>query len=68
MEDADERALDAAADREGRSFDAEEKHELSCKAGDMLTILKEEIERAMRLMGVTSVDQLNPDRLRYRQG
>ena len=33
-----------------------------------LTILKEEIERAMRLMGVTSVDQLNPDRLRYRQG
>ena len=33
-----------------------------------LTILKEEIERAMRLMGVTSVDQLNADRLRYRQG
>ncbi|UOR14580.1 alpha-hydroxy acid oxidase [Qipengyuania aquimaris] len=31
-----------------------------------LTILKEEIERAMRLMGVTSVQQLNRERLRFR--
>jgi L-lactate dehydrogenase (cytochrome) len=31
-----------------------------------LLILKEEIERGMRLMGVTSVDQLTPDRLRWR--
>ncbi len=29
-------------------------------------ILKEEIERDMRLMGVTSIDQLNRDRLRWR--
>ena len=31
-----------------------------------LTILKEEIERGMKLMGVTRVDQLGPDRLRWR--
>ena len=31
-----------------------------------LQILKEEIERGMRLMGVTSVEQLNRDRLRFR--
>jgi L-lactate dehydrogenase (cytochrome) len=31
-----------------------------------LTILKDEIERGMRLMGVTSVDQLTRDRLRKR--
>ena len=31
-----------------------------------LTILKDEIERGMRLMGVTSVDQLTRDRLRFR--
>ena len=31
-----------------------------------LAILKEEIERAMRLMGVTSLDQLNRERLRFR--
>ena len=31
-----------------------------------LTILKDEIERGMRLMGVTSVDQLTRERLRYR--
>ena len=31
-----------------------------------LGILKDEIERGMRLMGVTSVDQLTPDRLRWR--
>jgi len=31
-----------------------------------LTILKEEIERGMKLMGVTSLDQLTPDRLRWR--
>ena len=31
-----------------------------------LDILKDEIERGMRLMGVTSVDQLNEDRLRRR--
>ena len=31
-----------------------------------VTILKEEIERGMRLMGVTSVDQLNRDMLRRR--
>ncbi len=31
-----------------------------------LTILKEEIERAMKLMGVTRLDQLGPDRLRRR--
>ncbi|MBO9575959.1 MAG: alpha-hydroxy-acid oxidizing protein [Sphingobium sp.] len=29
-------------------------------------LLKDEIERGMRLMGVTSVDQLNRDRLRWR--
>lgn len=29
-------------------------------------ILKDEIERGMRLMGVTSLDQLTPDRLRWR--
>lgn len=29
-------------------------------------ILKDEIERGMRLMGVTSLDQLGPDRLRWR--
>jgi L-lactate dehydrogenase (cytochrome) len=31
-----------------------------------LTILQDEIERAMRLMGVTSIDQLTPERLRWR--
>lgn len=31
-----------------------------------LTILKDEIERGMRLMGVTSVEQLTADRLRRR--
>ena len=31
-----------------------------------LGILKDEIERGMRLMGVTSVDQLTPERLRWR--
>lgn len=31
-----------------------------------LGILKDEIERGMRLMGVTQIDQLTPDRLRYR--
>ena len=31
-----------------------------------LGILKDEIERGMRLMGVTGVDQLTPDRLRWR--
>lgn len=31
-----------------------------------LTILKEEIERVMRLMGVTSLQQLNRERLRFR--
>ena len=31
-----------------------------------LTILKEEIERGMKLMGVTRIDQLNPERLRWR--
>ncbi len=31
-----------------------------------LFILKDEIERGMRLMGVTTVDQLTRDRLRYR--
>jgi len=31
-----------------------------------LAILKDEIERGMRLMGVTRVDQLTPDRLRRR--
>lgn len=31
-----------------------------------LTILQDEIERGMKLMGVTSVDQLTPDRLRWR--
>ena len=31
-----------------------------------LGILKDEIERGMRLMGVTRVDQLTPDRLRWR--
>lgn len=31
-----------------------------------LTILKEEIERGMKLMGVTRLDQLTPDRLRWR--
>lgn len=29
-------------------------------------LLKDEIERGMKLMGVTSVDQLTPDRLRWR--
>ena len=32
-----------------------------------LGILKDEIERGMRLMGVTRVDQLTPERLRYRE-
>ena len=31
-----------------------------------LQILKEEIERGMRLMGVTSIDALTSDRLRWR--
>ena len=31
-----------------------------------VNILKEEIERGMRLMGVTSLTQLTPDRLRWR--
>ena len=31
-----------------------------------IEILKEEIERGMRLMGVTSIDQLTADRLRWR--
>jgi L-lactate dehydrogenase (cytochrome) len=31
-----------------------------------LTILKDEIERGMKLMGVTAIDQLNRDRLRWR--
>lgn len=31
-----------------------------------LAILKDEIERGMKLMGVTSVDQLTPERLRWR--
>lgn len=31
-----------------------------------LQILKEEIERGMKLMGVTRIDQLNADRLRWR--
>ncbi|MEE4154109.1 MAG: alpha-hydroxy acid oxidase [Erythrobacter sp.] len=31
-----------------------------------LDILRDEIERGMRLMGVTSIDQLTPDRLRQR--
>ncbi len=31
-----------------------------------LGILKDEIERGMRLMGVTSIDQLTPDRIRQR--
>ena len=31
-----------------------------------ILILKEEIERGMRLMGVTSIDQLTADRLRWR--
>ena len=31
-----------------------------------LTILTDEIQRGMQLMGVTSVDQLSPDRLRWR--
>jgi L-lactate dehydrogenase (cytochrome) len=31
-----------------------------------ITLLKDEIERGMRLMGVTSVDQLTSDRLRWR--
>ncbi|MFC0587816.1 alpha-hydroxy acid oxidase [Novosphingobium aquiterrae] len=31
-----------------------------------LTILKEEIERAMKLMGVSRIDQLGPERLRHR--
>ena len=30
-------------------------------------LLKDEIERGMRLMGVTSVDQLNRERLRWRR-
>lgn len=32
-----------------------------------LAILQDEIERGMRLMGVTSIDQLTADRLRWRQ-
>ena len=32
-----------------------------------LTLLKDEIERGMRLMGVTAVDQLNREHLRFRQ-
>ena len=31
-----------------------------------IALLKDEIERGMKLMGVTSVDQLNRDRLRWR--
>lgn len=31
-----------------------------------ISLLKDEIERGMKLMGVTSVDQLNRDRLRWR--
>ena len=31
-----------------------------------ISILKEEIERGMRLMGVASIDQLTADRLRWR--
>jgi L-lactate dehydrogenase (cytochrome) len=31
-----------------------------------IAILKDEIERAMKLMGVTAVDQLTADRLRWR--
>jgi L-lactate dehydrogenase (cytochrome) len=31
-----------------------------------LTLLKDEIERGMQLMGVTRVDQLNRERLRWR--
>ncbi|MBU2032552.1 MAG: alpha-hydroxy-acid oxidizing protein, partial [Alphaproteobacteria bacterium] len=31
-----------------------------------LAILQDEIERGMRLMGVTSIDQLTADRLRWR--
>ena len=31
-----------------------------------ILILKEEIERGMRLMGVTSIDQLTAERLRWR--
>ena len=31
-----------------------------------ILLLKDEIERGMKLMGVTSVDQLTPDRLRWR--
>ena len=31
-----------------------------------LGIMQEEIVRAMKLMGVTRLDQLGPDRLRYR--
>lgn len=34
---------------------------------DILSILKDEIERGMKLMGVTGVEQLNPDRLRWRR-
>ena len=33
-----------------------------------LTLLRDEIERGMRLMGVTSIDQLTQDRLRFRGG
>lgn len=32
-----------------------------------ITILKDEIERGMKLMGVTRIDQLNADRLRWRR-
>lgn len=32
-----------------------------------LAILKDEIERGMKLMGVTALDQLGPDRLRWRR-
>mgnify|MGYP000753547145 FL=1 len=31
-----------------------------------IMLLKDEIERGMKLMGVTSIDQLTPDRLRWR--
>ena len=32
-----------------------------------LGLLKDEIERGMKLMGVTRVDQLTPERLRWRR-
>ncbi|MFN5778281.1 MAG: alpha-hydroxy-acid oxidizing protein, partial [Novosphingobium sp.] len=31
-----------------------------------IMLLKDEIERGLKLMGVTSVDQLTPERLRWR--